>query len=67
MIYNNIITKHIALIILRNRILVIIVIGFEKFLMTSEKILLRIKSRKISLVQNSIQFTKNKILFNTSH
>jgi hypothetical protein len=55
MICNNIITKHIALIILRNGILVIIVIDFENFLMTSEKIILGLKSKKkISLVQNSI-------------
>ncbi len=47
MICNNIITKHIALIILRNGILVIIVIDFEKFLMTSEKIILTMKSKKI--------------------
>jgi hypothetical protein len=46
MICNNIITKHIALIILRNGILVIIVIHFEKFLMTSEKIILGLKSKK---------------------
>ncbi len=39
MICNNIITKDIALIILRNGILVIIVFDFEKFLMTSEKII----------------------------
>jgi hypothetical protein len=47
MICNNIITKHIALIILRNGILVIIVFDFEKFLMTSQKIILRMKSKKI--------------------
>jgi large-conductance mechanosensitive channel len=47
MICNNIITKHIALIILRNGILVTIVIDFEKFLMTSEKIILRMKSKTI--------------------
>jgi hypothetical protein len=47
MICNNIIIKHIALIILRNGILVIIVIDFEKFLMTTSKIILRIKSKKI--------------------
>jgi hypothetical protein len=46
MICNNIITKHIALIILRNGILVIIVIDFEKFLMTSEKIILGLKRKK---------------------
>jgi hypothetical protein len=46
MIYNNIITKHTALIILRNGILVIIVFDLEKFLMTSEKIILRMKSEK---------------------
>jgi hypothetical protein len=47
MICNNIITKHIALIILRNGILVIIVIDFEKFLMTRSKIILRMKSKRI--------------------
>jgi hypothetical protein len=47
MICNNIITKHIALIILRNGILVIIVIDFEKFLMTSQKIILRMKAKSI--------------------
>jgi len=45
MICDNIITKHIALIVLRNGILVIIVMDFEKFLMTSEKIILRMKSK----------------------
>jgi hypothetical protein len=55
MICDNIITKHIALIILRNGILVIIVIDFEKFLMTSEKIIFGLKSeKKLSLVQNCI-------------
>jgi hypothetical protein len=34
MIWNNIITKHITLIILRNGILFIIVIDFQKFLIT---------------------------------
>jgi hypothetical protein len=46
MICNNIITKHIALIILRNGILVIIVIDFEMCFKTSEKITLRMKSEK---------------------
>jgi hypothetical protein len=54
MICNDIITKHIALIILRNGIFVIIVIDFEKFLMTSEKIILTMKIKKLSLVKNSI-------------
>ncbi len=46
MICDNIIIKHIALIILRNVILVIIVFEFQKFLMTSEEIILRMKSTK---------------------
>jgi hypothetical protein len=57
MICDNIITKHIALIILRNWILVIIVINFEKFLMTSEKIIHGLKRKK--------NYHLCKILFNS--
>ncbi len=63
MICNNIITKHIALIILRNGILVIIVIDFEKFLMTSQKIILRMKTKEKNYHLCEILLNLRKIKF----
>jgi hypothetical protein len=50
MICNNIITKDIALIILRNGILVIIIFDFEKFLMTSSKNVLENAQKMLSII-----------------
>jgi hypothetical protein len=66
MICNNIITKHIALIILRNGILVIIIFDFEKFLMTSEKIILRMKSIKVLTCVKFYLIQEKYNYFNTS-
>ncbi len=63
MICNNIITEHIALIILRNEILVIIVIDFDMCFKTSSKITLKkiITFAKYYLIQEEYKFS------NTSH